>query len=105
MKAITNKIIEKLKSFLIEPNSEFGKGIQQAINVIELEENQDEHEMICNGCGQIIDMRDLSQVFAHESCDGTKKDYDNIKQISHSGALRTGSSELHTKNNGIISLN
>ena len=105
MKAITNKIIEKLKSFLFEPNSEFGKGIQQAINVIEYEENQDEHEMTCNGCGQIIDMRDLSQVFAHEPCDGIQKNYDNIEQISHSGALRIGSPELHTKNNGIISLN
>ncbi|MCK9282292.1 MAG: hypothetical protein M0P71_16875 [Melioribacteraceae bacterium] len=46
MKAITDKIIEKLQSLIIEPNSEFGKGIQQAINVIEREEKQAEFEEI-----------------------------------------------------------
>jgi len=42
MKALTDKIIEKLQSFIIEPTSEFGKGIQQAISVIEWEESQAE---------------------------------------------------------------
>lgn len=30
-----------------------------------------EHQLECPVCGQIIDMRDLSQVLAHEPCDGT----------------------------------
>ena len=64
-----------------------------------------EHQLICSECGQIIDMRDLSQVLAHEPCDGMQKDYDNIEQIPHSGAQRIGSPEVHTKNNGIINLN
>lgn len=46
MKAITDKIIEKLQSFIIEPNSEFGKGIQQSIITIEQEEKQAEFEEI-----------------------------------------------------------
>lgn len=46
MKALTDKIIEKLQPFIVEPNSEFGKGIQQAINVIEWEEKQSEFEEI-----------------------------------------------------------
>lgn len=46
MKALTDKIIEKLQSFIIEPNSEFGKGVQQAINVIEWEESQSEFEEV-----------------------------------------------------------
>jgi hypothetical protein len=46
MKALTDKIVEKLQSLIIEPKSEFGKGIQQAINVIEWEEGQAEFEEI-----------------------------------------------------------
>ena len=46
MKALTDKIIDKLKSFIIEPNSEFEKGIQQAINVIEWEESQADFEEV-----------------------------------------------------------
>jgi hypothetical protein len=46
MKALTDKIVEKLQSLIIEPNSEFGKGIQQAINVIEWEESQADFEEV-----------------------------------------------------------
>ena len=46
MKALTDKIIEKLQSFIVEPTSEFGKGIQQAISVIEWEESQSEFDEV-----------------------------------------------------------
>lgn len=48
------------------------------------------HKNNCPVCGQEFDMRDLSQVFAHEPCDGTIKDYDNIEEIPHSGSKRIG---------------
>ena len=64
-----------------------------------------EHQMRCNSCGQIMDLRDLSQVFAHEECNGNPINYDTMKQIPYSGAQKIGSSELHTKNNGVINLN
>jgi hypothetical protein len=63
------------------------------------------HKMDCNNCGQEFDMRDLSQVFAHEKCNGMPIDLENIKKIPHSGAIRIGESILHTKNNGKINLN
>ena len=33
-------------------------------------------------------MRDLSQVFAHESCDGNQKDYDKIEKIPSGKGVR-----------------
>lgn len=65
----------------------------------------EEHKMNCGTCGQEIDMRDLSQVFAHEDCEGEHIDYSKTIKITHSGARRIGSPELHTKNNGVINLN
>lgn len=50
-----------------------------------------EHQIICSDCGQIIDRRDLSQVFAHKPCDSMQKDYEHIEQIPHSGSQRSGS--------------
>ena len=64
-----------------------------------------EHQMNCNTCGQIMDLRDLSQVFAHEECNGIPIDYEAMEQIPNSGAQKIGSPELHTKDNGIINLN
>lgn len=46
------------------------------------------HKNNCSVCGQEFDMRDLSQVFAHEPCDGKHKDYGNIEEIPHSGSKR-----------------
>ena len=42
MKSLTDKVIEKLQIFLKNPNSEFAKGIQQAIITIEDEEKKAE---------------------------------------------------------------
>ena len=39
--------------------------------------------MNCNSCGQEFDMRDLSQVFAHEECNGTPVNYETIEKIPH----------------------
>ena len=41
------------------------------------------HKMKCNSCGQVFDMRDLSQVLAHEECNGAPITYATIKQIPH----------------------
>jgi poly-D-alanine transfer protein DltD len=41
-----------------------------------------EHKMNCNKCGQEFDMRDLSQVFAHEPCNGNWVDYTKLKKIN-----------------------
>lgn len=40
--------------------------------------NNKEHKMNCNSCGQEFDMRDLSQVFAHEECNGMPIDYSKL---------------------------
>ena len=64
-----------------------------------------EHQMKCNACGQIMDLRDLSQVFAHEECNGIPIDYRKMEQIPHSSAQKIGSSEQFIKENGIINLN
>lgn len=74
--------------------------IDNSINKLESLISKD-HSMNCNTCGQIMDLRDLSQVFAN----GISIDYETMEQIEHSGSQRIGSSELHTKNNGIINLN
>lgn len=63
------------------------------------------HQLICPDCGQIIDMRDLSQVFAHEPCDGIPKDYDKIEQITYSGSQRIGEPIVWTKDKQSITLN
>jgi hypothetical protein len=63
-----------------------------------------EHQLICADCKQIIDMRDLSQVFAHEPCNGFV-DYETMEKISHSASIKIGEPILHTKNNGKINLN
>lgn len=55
------------------------------------------HQLICSDCGQIIDMRDLSQVFAHENCNGIPVDYEKIEQIPHSGSQRIGEPIMWTK--------
>lgn len=44
-----------------------------------------EHQLKCSVCGQMIDKRDLSQIFSHEPCNGIPKDYTKIKQIPYSG--------------------
>ena len=63
------------------------------------------HEMRCNTCGQIMDLRDLSQVFAHEECNGMHINYETMEQIPHTGAQKIGESILYTKKCGDISLN
>jgi hypothetical protein len=46
------------------------------------------HKNNCGNCGQEFDMRDLSQVFAHEDCNGIPVDYETTEQIPHSGSKR-----------------
>ena len=64
-----------------------------------------EHQNNCTLCGQMFDMRDLSQVFAHENCDGTHKDYTKVHQIKQGGDQKIGSPEVCYKVNGNINLN
>lgn len=64
-----------------------------------------EHEMKCNTCGQIMDLRDLSQVFAHEECNGIPIDYSTMEPIENSGCIKKDEPTLHTKNCGKIDLN
>ena len=64
-----------------------------------------EHQLICSRCKQIIDMRDLSQVFAHEPCDGNQKDYSLIEQISNGGSQKIGDSIFWDKDKNPIHLN
>jgi len=59
MKALTEKIIEKLQSFIVEPNSEFSKGIQQSINTIVDEESKAEFE-------------EVARIMMKHLCDGKK---------------------------------
>ena len=63
-----------------------------------------EHQLECPVCGQIIDMRDLSQVLAHEPCDGTPKDYNNIEKIPYSGSAKIGEPIYWTKDKRAIGL-
>lgn len=64
-----------------------------------------EHQNSCTVCWQMFDMRNLSQVFAHEDCDGTHKNYDSVEQIPHTSAQKIGKPTLHTKKCGDIGLN
>jgi len=64
-----------------------------------------EHQLICSKCGQIIDMRDLSQVFAHEPCNGIRKDYNKIEQIPYFGSKKIGDSTFWTIDKEPINLN
>jgi hypothetical protein len=64
-----------------------------------------EHQLICPDCGQVIDMRDLNQVFAHENCNGIPIDYDNMEQIPYSGSQKIGDSVEWTKDKKPITLN
>jgi len=63
------------------------------------------HQLICSDCGQVIDMRDLSQVFAHEDCNGIPIDYDKMEQIEYSGSQRIGEPIFWTKDKEPINLN
>jgi len=74
----------------------------QNINIMEVPK---EHQLICPDCGQVIDMRDLSQVFAHEPCDGTRKNYNEIEKIQHSGSQKIGDNVYWTADKKPIHLN
>ena len=74
----------------------------EKVNIMEIPK---EHQLICSECKQIIDMRDLSQVFAHEPCDGTQKDYDETEKIPHSGSQKIGDSVFWTVDKKAIHLN
>jgi len=65
---------------------------------------ESEHKMNCNKCGQEIDMRDLSQVFAHEPCDGKHLDYSKLEKINTT-AQKIGDPTLHIMGKGNVSLN
>jgi hypothetical protein len=62
------------------------------------------HKMNCNKCGQEFDMRDLSQVFAHEPCDGNWVDYSKLEKINKT-AQEIGSTILYVIGKGEVSLN
>ncbi len=63
-----------------------------------------EHSMNCQVCGQEMDLRDLSQVFAHEPCEGFVN-YETMEKIPHTGAQKRGKPVLYTKECGDINLN
>jgi len=64
-----------------------------------------EHQMKCNTCGQIMDLRDLSQVFAHEDCNGIPIDYETMDQTLYLSSKKVGESTEWTKNKKPINLN
>ena len=68
-------------------------------------ETPKEHQLICSECERIIDMRDLSQVFAHEHCDGTQKNYLEIEKIPYSGSQKVGDNIYWTPDKKPIHLN
>lgn len=78
--------------------------MDESINKLSKLLEDSKHKMDCCQCGQPFDMRDLSQVFAHEPCNGWV-DYKTMEKIPHSGSIRIGEPILHTKNNGKINLN
>jgi len=41
------------------------------------------HKMNCNNCGQEFDMRDLSQVVAHEECEGVQLDHSKLVKLNN----------------------
>ena len=63
------------------------------------------HQLKCSNCGQIIDMRDLSQVFAHEDCGGVPVDDNRIKQVLYSGSREIEEPVFWTKDKKKIDLN
>lgn len=67
-------------------------------------ENDKEHKMNCTSCGQEFDMRDLSQVFAHEECNGMPVDYSQLEKIN-SSAQKIGEPFLHILGHGDVGLN
>ncbi len=78
--------------------------MDESINKLSKLVEDSKHKNNCAVCGQEFDMRYLSQVFAHEPCNGFV-DYETMEQIPRSGAVRIGEPILHTKNNGKINLN
>ena len=52
------------------------------------------HKINCNSCGQEFDMRDLSQVFAHEECNGMPINYETIEKIPHDKGVEIQKREL-----------
>ena len=63
--------------------------------------NYNKHIMNCNACGQEIDMRNLSQVFAHEPCEGIV-DYETMEKITQSGSIKIGEPIYYTNDIGNI---
>jgi hypothetical protein len=49
-------------------------------------------------------MRDLSQVFAHEECNGIPVDYSKLEKLNRS-AQKVGEPILHIIGNGEVGLN
>lgn len=62
------------------------------------------HKNNCSKCGQEFDMRYLSQVFAHEECEGIPVDYSKLAEINKT-AQEIGSPILHVIGKGDVSLN
>jgi len=63
------------------------------------------HQMKCNSCGQVMDLRDLSQVFAHEDCNGIPIDYEKIKEIPYTSSIKIGDNTQWPKSKKPINLN
>lgn len=60
--------------------------------------------MNCNSCGQEFDMRDMSQVIAHEECNGMPVDYSKLEKIN-SSSQKIGKPILHILGHGDVGLN
>ena len=60
--------------------------------------------MSCNLCGQEFDMRNLSQVFAHEECGGIPVDYSKLGKINKT-SVRIGEPILYINDGDEVGLN
>lgn len=64
-----------------------------------------EHQLLCEGCGKILDMRDPSVLCHGWIEDGEIKCYDDNKTIEYSGSKKKGDSTYWTKDKKPINLN
>lgn len=64
-----------------------------------------EHQLKCEGCGQILDMRDISVLGHGWIEDGEIKCYDTEEKVSYSGSKKQGSEVYYTNDKKEINLN
>ncbi len=63
-----------------------------------------EHQMNCNTCGEVLDMRDLGEVLSHGQIkDGVE--FCKEKEVQYSSSMKIGDSVQWTKDKKPINLN